>query len=202
MHGILKNWARRGDVRTAIHRIFPVDLWKSIDRNKLVRLCLALAVLTASRCFNPFAPSLEQNASPNVKITVQQSPEEVLQNFIYAYTFKDSLVYDNILDSAFVFVYFDPNLGTSGLFASWNRDVDLKTTGRLFRNFETLTLVWDSTIYEDLQAGSAELAKTLHLHLFGPQGEFNLTGNAVFNFRLSPWDGKWRITRWKDESQM
>lgn len=202
MHGILKNRARMGDVRVTLRCIFPAIFRNSISRKKLARLCLALAVLAAVRCFNPFAPSLEQNASPNVKITAQQSPEEVLQNFIYAYTFKDSLVYDNILDSAFVFVYFDPNLGTSGLFASWNRDVELKTTGRLLRNFETLTLVWDSTIYEDLQTGSAELAKTLHLHLFGPQGEFNLTGNAVFNFRLSQWDGKWRITRWKDESQM
>ncbi|MBN2355641.1 hypothetical protein JXO59_05980 [candidate division KSB1 bacterium] len=159
-------------------------------------LCCTLA------CFNPFAPSLDQNPSPDVRVTEQKTPDETLQNFIYAYTFKDSLVYDNLLDSSFVFVYFDPNLGTSGLFASWNRDIELKTTGRLFRNFETLNLVWDSTIYETLEETSAELAKTLHLHMFGTFGEFNLTGNAIFNFRKSPYDHKWRITRWKDESQM
>ncbi len=153
-------------------------------------------------CFNPFAPALDQNPAPVIKITEQATPEETLQNFIYAYTFKDSLVYDNILDSSFVFVYFDPTLGTSGLFASWNRDVELKTTGRLFRHSEVLTLVWDSTIYETQEGMTAELAKTLHLHIFGSYGEFNLTGSAIFNFRKSPYDNKWRITRWKDESQM
>jgi len=80
--------------------------------------------------------------------------------------------------------------------------VELRTTGRLFRSFETLTLIWDSTIYETQDGNNAELAKTLHLHLFGSRGEFNLTGNAIFNMRKSSYDQKWRITRWKDESQM
>lgn len=168
----------------------------------LAKLFILLSTCFSVSCFNPFAPSLDQNPAPGIKITEQATPEETLQNFIYAYTFKDSLVYDNILDSSFVFVYFDPNLGSSGLFASWNRDVELKTTGRLFRNSEVLTLVWDSTIYETMEGTTAELAKTLHLHIFGQYGEFNLTGSAIFNFRKSPYDNKWRITRWKDESQM
>lgn len=165
-------------------------------------MALLVLALLAAACFNPFAPELERNAGGGLRITGQTTPEEVLENFVYAYTLKDSLVYDGLLDSSFVFVYFDPNLGSSGLYASWNRDVELRTTGRLFRNFETLTLVWDSTIYENVDATSAELAKTLHLHLFGSRGEFNLTGNAIFNMRKSAFDQKWRITRWKDESQM
>jgi len=164
---------------------------------------LALAsLLFHAACFNPFAPALERNAGNGLRITGQSTPAEVLDNFVYAYTLKDSLVYDGLLDSSFVFVYFDPNLGSSGLYASWNRDVELRTTGRLFRNFETLTLIWDSTIYETQDGTSAELAKTLHLQLFGSRGEFNLTGNAIFNMRKSSYDQKWRITRWKDESQM
>jgi hypothetical protein len=153
-------------------------------------------------CLNPFAPSLDRSPGQSIQLTQQQSPDEVLQNFVYAYTFKDSLVYDQLLDSSFVFLYFDPNLGSSGLFVSWNRDIDLKTTGRLLRTFDTINLTWNSTIYEIEEGLTAELSKTLHLSLYGTRGEFNLTGNAVFNFRKSPWDGKWRITRWKDESQM
>ncbi len=162
-------------------------------------ICLLALQLS---CFNPFAPALDRDAASGLRITEQTEPAEVLENFVYAYTFRDSLVYDNLLDSSFVFVYFDPNLGTSGLYASWNRDVELKTTGRLFRNFETLNLVWDSTIYESLDGTAAEIAKTLHLHMFGSRGEYNLTGNAIFNMRKNPYDEKWRITRWKDESQM
>ncbi len=166
-------------------------------------LVLVFSLWTAlSGCFNPFAPELERSPGASARLTEQASPAEVLENFIYAYTFKDSLVYEQLLDSSFVFVYFDPNLGSSGLFVSWNRDVELKTTGRLLRNFDTITLTWNTTIYEVMEEQAAELSKTLHLSLFGKGGEYNLTGNAIFNFRKSPWDGKWRITRWKDESQM
>jgi hypothetical protein len=167
----------------------------------IIRYSMAAALLTFS-CLNPFAPKLDRSQGDSIKLTQQASPDEVLDNFIYAYTYKDSLVYDQCLDSSFVFVYFDPNLGTSGLFVSWNRDVDLKTTGRLLRSFDTISLTWNSTIYELYDGHTAELSKTLHLSLYGKQGEYNLTGNAIFNFRKSPYDGKWRITRWKDESQM
>jgi hypothetical protein len=167
----------------------------------IIRNSVTAALLTLS-CLNPFAPKLDRSPGASIKLTQQASPDEVLDNFIYAYTYKDSLVYDQCLDSSFVFVYFDPNLGTSGLFVSWNRDVDLKTTGRLLRSFDTISLTWNSTIYELYDGNTAELSKTLHLSLYGRQGEYNLTGNAIFNFRKSPYDSKWRITRWKDESQM
>ena len=163
---------------------------------------LILLLLIAVGCFNPFAPELDQTGQEGIVITEQKTPDEVLQNFVYAYTFKDSLVYANVLDSSFVFVYFDPNLGSSGRYVSWGRDVDLKTTGRLFKSFDTITLTWNSTIYEVIDEETAEISKTLQLSLYGNAGEFSLSGNAIFNFRKSPYDEKWRITRWTDESQM
>ncbi len=174
---------------------------KSIT-NSLLMLFVLIFALTVIYCFNPFAPRLDQSGQTSIVLTEQQNPEEVLQNFVYAYTFKDSLVYADLLDSSFVFVYFDPNLGSSGRFVSWGRDVDLKTTGRLFRNFDTITLTWNTTIYQTIEENTAELSKTLQLNLFGKPGEFSLTGSAIFNFKRSSYDGKWRITRWKDESQM
>ncbi|MBN1542451.1 hypothetical protein JW992_09920 [candidate division KSB1 bacterium] len=153
-------------------------------------------------CVNPFAPALERSAQNAFVLTEQQTPEAVLENFTYAYNLKDSLVYAELLDSSFVFVYFDPNLETSGRFVSWNRDTDLKTTGRLFRTFQTITLTWNHTIYSLRDESTAELSKTLNLNLFGDDGDFNLTGSAIFNFIKSPYDQKWRISRWKDESHM
>ena len=166
---------------------------------------LVLLGLT-SHCFNPFAPKLDNTGNPSIVITDQRSPDEVLQNFLYAYTFKDSLVYADLDDSSFVFVYFDPNIGSSGRFVSWGRDVDLKTTGQLFRNAETINLTWNSTIYQDTTyidttIASIELSKTLQLNLFGKFGEYSFSGSAIFNFRECE-DDKWRITRWKDESSM
>ena len=92
-------------------------------------------------CLNPFAPKLHEGEESELIITDQKTPEEVLQNFQYAYTFKDSLLYSDLLDSSFVFVFFDPNQGTSGMFVSWGRDVDLQTTGRLFRNFDVIDFI-------------------------------------------------------------
>jgi hypothetical protein len=172
-----------------------------------IELFSVLLLVTILGCFNPFAPKLDNSNGPPLVLTPQSTTEEVLQNFVYAYTFKDSLVYADILDSSFVFVYFDPNIGSSGRFVSWGRDVDLKTTGQLFKKFDTITLTWNTTIYADTTflpdstIRDIELSKTLQLGLFGRNEEYTLSGSAVFKFELSE-DGKWRIVRWKDESTM
>ncbi len=174
---------------------------------KIELYAVLLLVSLFARCFNPFAPALDNSNGPPIVITPQRTTYEVLDNFVYAYTFKDSLVYADILDSSFVFVYFDPNIGGSGRFVSWGRDVDLKTTGQLFKKFDTITLTWNSTIYEDTTfvndttIASIELSKTLQLGLFGKNEEYTLTGSAIFKFEPCD-DGKWRIVRWKDESTM
>ena len=167
------------------------------------RKYLAPFLLIFGSCFNPFAPKLDRSADQGVVLTEQKTPEDVLKNFLYAYTFKDSLVYADLLDSSFVFVFFDPNIGSSGRFVSWGRDVDLKTTGQLFRNFETITLTWNSTIYErEMSERERELSKTFQLNLFGRAGDFSISGSAIFNLILCDYDEKWRIIRWKDESQL
>ena len=184
-----------------MHRFFlwyPMYLLSAKIRFK--GLIIGLLMLIYG-CFNPFAPKLDNSSGQDIVLTEQKTPDDVLKNFIYSYTFKDSLVYANLLDSSFVFVYFDPDLGGSGRFVSWGRNVDLKTTGQLFRNFDTITLTWNTTIYEEVKETTAELSKTLQLSLFGPAGEYSFSGSAIFNFRLCN-DGRWRITRWKDESRM
>jgi len=134
-------------------------------------------------------------------VTQQKSAEEVLQNFKVAYTFRDSLLYSNLLDTAFLFVYFNPDEGTSGRFVSWERDVDLVTTGRLFRHFEVIDLVWNTTLYGWQGEETGEIGKGFNLTLVGTGGDYKLSGVALFSFRKCG-DEKWRITRWKDESDI
>ena len=124
-------------------------------------------------------------------------PEEVLQNFRYAYIYRDSLVYSELFDTSFVFLYFDPDIGGAGGYDYWGRDTELRTTGRLFRAFDHFTLVWNATIATDTsQTGEISLTKTFDLSI---GGEFFLSGNAVFDFVGDP-AGTWRISRWQDES--
>ncbi len=184
-----------------LDKILTVVFSSLLKKMALIPLLTGLLLLYFS-CYNPFAPKIDHSGEQGLAITEQRNPEEVLKNFIYAYTFKDSLVYAELLDSSFVFVYFDPNLGSSGRFVSWGRDVDLKTTGKLFKNFDTITLIWNTTIYKIENDTEAEYSKTLQLNMFGASGDFNLSGNAIFNFKLCNYDKKWRITRWKDESTM
>jgi hypothetical protein len=160
------------------------------------------AVVLWNGCFNPFAPKLSSSLeSGDLLVTEQKSPEEVLQNFKVAYTLKDSLLYSGLLDTQFVFVYFDPNEGTSGTYVSWGRDVDLFTTGRLLRHFSIIDLVWNSTLYSRQEETTGEIGKTFVLTLVGTEVDYTLSGKAVFSFRKCR-DDRWRITRWKDESDI
>lgn len=158
------------------------------------------------RCFNPFAPKLEESSRSDLIITGQLTHQEVLQNFQYAYVFKDSMLYAELLDSSFVFIYFDPNQEPSGRFVSWGRDVDLRTTGRLFRNFNIIDLVWNTTIVDTIYALNgefrAETYRTFNLSLVKSEETLNISGIAIFNFKKCAYDNKWRITLWKDESDL
>jgi len=164
-----------------------------------------------SACFNPFAPELDERTDPSNVITEQQTPDEVLQNFRYAYTFKDSILYSNVLDESFVFEYFDTNLEPSGGFRTWGRDIDLKTTGSLFRSFDVIELIWLITLFTErdtlfVDGEIVELTERqfirFNLNLFGSDLNFIISGTAIFTFKRKEGDDKWRITRWKDESDI
>jgi hypothetical protein len=151
-------------------------------------------------CWNPFAPRLTQSLeSSDMVVTEQKSPEDVLQNFKVAYTFRDSLLYSDLLDTAFLFVYFNPDEGTSGRFDSWGREIDLQTTGRMFRHFQVIELVWKTTLYEQDEETFRKMSRGFDLTLLADDFNVKLSGKAVFSFRKCA-DNKWRIVQWKDDS--
>ncbi|MBN1781827.1 hypothetical protein JW948_11920 [bacterium] len=163
--------------------------------------CMMLGwILTG--CVNPFAPELTQSIeSADLIVTQQLSPDEVLQNFKVSYIFRDSLLYSNLLDTAFVFYYYDPGAVTSGTYVSWNRETDLRITGRLFRHFQVIDLVWHSTIYEDIGENEGKIGKQYDLTVVSENQDYHATGKALFTFKKC-WDSTWRITQWKDDSEL
>ena len=169
-----------------------------MQASSLIRFFIALSLVYLQGCWNPFAPTegiLEGENS--LILTEQRSPDEVLQNFRYAYIYRDSLVYSDLFDTSFVFLYFDPDIGGAGGYDYWGKDTELRTTGRLFRAFDHFTLVWNATIATDTSGnGGISLTKTFDLSI---GGEFFLSGNAIFDFVSDP-EGTWHITRWQDES--
>jgi hypothetical protein len=167
---------------------------------RTVRLVTAVAALSAAACWNPFAPRLTGSLQgSDLILTEQKSPEDVLQNFKVAYAFRDSLLYSDLLDTAFQFVYYDPNEGASGQFVSWGRDVDLRATGRLLRHVQIADLVWKSTLSAASGETDAAISKGFDLTLVADDFDVTLSGRAVFEFRKCR-DAKWRIVRWTDDT--
>jgi hypothetical protein len=166
-----------------------------------VTAMLAAAAIFVS-CWNPFAPKLTNSLeSSDLVVTNQADPAQVLQNFKVAYTFRDSLLYCDLLDTSFVFEYFNPDLGTSGSPDSWGRETDLRTTGRMFRHYQVIDLVWKSTLAERVDETTGELSRVFDLTLVAEDHDIQLSGYAVFSFRKCR-DNRWRITHWKDVSDL
>jgi hypothetical protein len=178
-------------------------------------LCAVLFILPVS-CNNIFAPELGDTGKQGMLYhPVMTHPSQVLTNFRYAYIYRDSLVYSMIIDSNFVFVYYEPDdEGGGGHYESWPRDVELRATGGLFRAFRPIDLIWNTTldssfsyIEDDIilktekawfdSANYAEMVKSFQLNL---GDNLVIIGSAIFNFIKNPWDGQWRIVRWRDES--
>ncbi len=199
---------------TVMNGTFVGLLTRSFEWKNFLSLTLflfSLCFIFSGACFNPFAPELDERTDPSNIITDQQTPGEVLQNFRYAYTFKDSILYSDVLDQSFVFEYFDTNLEPSGGFRTWGRDVDLKTTGRLFRSFDVIELIWLNTLFTERETRSlnGEIIELIerqfirfNLNLFSSDLNFIISGTAIFTFNQKQGDDKWRITRWKDESDI
>ncbi len=161
-----------------------------------VLILTAAGFLAVTACVNPFAPKLgEVSSNIDLVLTGQRSPEEVLINFRYAYTLKDSLIYRDLLDDDFVFVWRDHE---NDSFVSWGKEEDIKTTVGLFKAFNMVNLVWNSTNYitYSLDSTEAEMSKQFILTL---GSDIRVTGDAQFFFRKLS-EGIWKITRWVDKS--
>lgn len=165
-----------------------------------IRHYILITVVLIS-CTNPFAPKLtNSDLSGTTILTNRQSPDEVLTNFKYAYTFKDSLIYSEILDSSFIFLSKN-YASTPPSDIIWGRDTDLKTTAGLFRHFNNLSLNWGGYLRYDYfnDSTNAEI-KTIFLLTLDDGTEIpTLKGEALFYFRKNP-QGYWKITRWEDLS--
>jgi hypothetical protein len=114
----------------------PLPVTAVPGRPRRLWLPALLGMLTAG-CSNPFAPPL---GDPVSIWRDQTTLGGLLENFRSAYERRDSLRYAECLScSDYRFNYFDPSLGD---YAWMPREVDLATTGRLFRHFSRVELRW------------------------------------------------------------
>ena len=129
-------------------------------------------------------------------------PDEVLTNFLYAYTFRDSLVYSELFDSSFTFISWDFGVSPPEPI-NWGRDRELRVAGRMFRFFDTIDLTWDSRTPIASDSVDNELVRveeklTFTLTLDGGTTIPTLIGEVNFVFVRREEDERWVIIRWED----
>ena len=165
----------------------------SLNYNRLIFIILFNAC-------NPFAPPYisEEDSIDSRDLYSQKNPHDVLTKFQYTYTFKDSIMYSDILDSSFIFI--SNNYNTSPpTTIKWGRDTDIKTTIGLFKHFKVIELLWGDTLYYSQDTLNAEINISFQLTFDGGREFPTITGEALFYF-LKKHNQQWFITRWEDKS--
>ena len=149
-----------------------------------------------SSCVNPFAPSIDENLGSNEGlISGQTDIGGVFQNFQYAYTFKDTLIYRLVLDKNFTFTYRDYDLGAD---VSWGREDEMKVTNGLFQNSQRLDLIWNNIV--SMTGDSTRIIRSFNLTItFNPTDIIYVDGRVNLTLAKDE-NNKWKIVRWADES--
>jgi hypothetical protein len=156
-------------------------------------------VVSFEGCDNPFAPALELNpVSSASALSDLKTTDGVFQNFQYAYTFRDTTIYGQLISSNFVFTYTDYDLGYN---VSWGRDDEMKTTYGLFQNAQQLNLVWNGIVLSTSDSSTAEIVRGFNLTItFSSTDVISLEGRVDMSFIKNPNTGKWQISEWIDET--
>jgi hypothetical protein len=150
-------------------------------------------------CQNPFSPALDTSDSGiNGSISDLQTIDGVFLNFQYAYSFKDTIIYGELIDQSFLFTYRDYELGYD---ISWGRDEEMRTTYGLFQNSQRLDLIWNNIVISSSDSLTANIVRSFNLTItFNPTDIIRLDGRVNLSLRRDVTTGKWAITRWIDES--
>jgi len=144
-------------------------------------------------CLNPFAPELGEAGGSQVPQA--DTIGGMLELFRYAYINKDSLYYSQLLDSAFVFQYYDE---ANSRYDQWYRQTDLRATAGLFQSFETIDLTWYNLSSEDRDFSLENSLRQILVNF-----NLRLDSRLIYGFaRLDCFKrpgNKFKITAWRDD---
>ncbi len=177
----------------------------------LIATWMLLPLFLGTGCLNPFSPAQDNRVERGAPLLKPVSPDNVLQNFRYAYQNRDLKAYESCLDENFQFEWFDDE---KGIWESYGKAEDLKRTEGLFKYFnKSIRLTWlgepESSIEQS--QGDNPFSETRIVYLVGfelvvlwqeypAMGEW-AHGQAEFKFRKDENTGFWYIVHWKDESE-
>ena len=158
-------------------------------------------VLVVVAACNPFAPGYDENPLTGDSILGDLTTTEgVFQNIKYAYTFKDTTIYGQLINSDYNFIYRDYDRGVD---VSWGRDEEMRITNELFRNVQRLDLVWNNVIAVSNDSTNTRSVVSRNFNLtvtFNPSDIIRVDGYATLTMMRQDPGSAWTLLRWRDES--
>jgi len=160
---------------------------------------MLLAGVLWTGCTNPFAPKLEPELRPpSTTLGDQRTVAGVFQNIQYAYTYRDTLIYGNLLHPDFQFRYYNVERATD---VTFNRDEEIRTTYNLFRGADLLDLQWNDILSQNGDSLLVDITRSYTLK-FGLRANdvTRIDGRATLRLVRNSPDDVWLIRTWRDDS--
>jgi len=152
---------------------------------------------------NPFAPALEEGDPLSTLLGNPQTIEGFFTRFQSAYELRDISLYEPLLDSAFVFSYYDFN---AQIERQWGFTQDLTITRRLFESASLIRLQWNHVIAQDTTHAGLQVrvirSFSLTIALQNNVDVFRGDGNVNFLLIRPDTSQAWKLLRWRDESTL
>ncbi len=160
-------------------------------RNSMILWVLGLVGMVG--CINPFAPELGETG--NSQVPDASTIGGMLELFEYAYNTHDSLFYSQVLDSSFVFEYYDV---ANSRYDQWYRTTDLQATAKLFRSYESIDLNWYKIPDPEWNFAVEDSVKQIIVNFDLTLDNTVIYGFARFECYKKP-GSKFKIISWKDD---
>ncbi|MEM1126216.1 MAG: hypothetical protein AAGI71_06150 [Bacteroidota bacterium] len=167
---------------------------------------LVLTVAVVATCAllagcNPFAPALEEGNAFGDLLGDPTTVEGFFTNFQNAYELRDLSLYEPLLDSSFVFLYYDFDAQVD---REWRFSQELESTRRLFQNATLIQLRWNQVLSQDVfdEGRQARVVRSFNLVISLDAGDaFRGDGNVNFLLVRPDTSAAWQLSRWRDESE-
>jgi hypothetical protein len=151
---------------------------------------------------NPFAPSLEEGDPFGDLVGDPTTVSGFFTNFQNAYELRDLSLYEPLLDSSFIFIYYDFDAQVE---REWGFSQELESTRRLFQNASLVRLSWNQTLSQDTLTNErlVRVVRSFNLTLSLEGGDaFRGDGNVNFLLARPDSSAPWQLRRWRDESEL
>jgi hypothetical protein len=163
----------------------------------------ALGAVAAAAACNPFAPGLDdESINPDQLLGNPVTVRGFFDRFRASYQLRDSTLYGQLLNRRFAFTFRDFAANAD---RSWNRDVDVTATYKLFRAARSANLQWTQylpttdTMYSDTLV-YVERAFSLSIEQ-RDNTRYDGTGTARLVLVRKNATEPWRMRSWYDRSE-